>query len=1098
MATTALLGGYRSRPRLDRQDSASSSASRAVGDVIRRVSVALLPGDLTPDHNLRSALVVLIQHRSTATAITALGSGANAVRFFGTVHQLTSAAEAYARESVVLSGELRRGSLLTPFPSFDKGLSPVEHSEGVKQKTVLVRTKNGSRAMFWVRDASIVALASLQNATAVVRLAMENPSLPIVFVCGGVNWCDGRALEDEIICTYLLQCLTASVGDPALLLLDDTARMLLQDAPPSWQMLQRRFELGPTSTLLAAVASGPSRGDSAHCLEVDSFCNVLPVYLPSLDAFVSCPMDFGHQVRHPLLDAKLPSRQNSYNSFPGQKGMSRSSSASQVRGRLRVLIVRHGEYVGMKNRAMAGITNPGLSERGVEQAKVAADWMSVEPVVAVFSSPLLRCTSVAELVARPHGLVPQIDTELCAIDRGDWSGLTVDDVQAHFPGQWEAWCTDRTYTDHGGESFDQALTRARALLHRVRKHATPDREVSVVLVTHLTRMASIIAQVTGQTQEEWLQQSRGGSVSCGSILVLELSPESDHVTVQLPSVPGDGQSPLQATGVLVPARTEVAGSQEKPMSSKSPWFRRHDDRYGPSTMSTWSMQPGASSDAVRAGAEGRVISVVPLPKLLQPQHNLRNSLVVLIDVLRTTSTVITAMGEGLHSAELLPNILAVKQAETRYERSNVILGGEQQRAFIPGFDKDNSPLSYLEGSAGKTGLFVTTNGTRAVSWVRGSKLLVLGSFLNVEAVVKTILFHMNAVSTILLVCSGTDRGQTRSADDELCAGAILRSLIEQAASPASFILDDTAAAVLRSLQTTRRDNLSKHFQQLPAAMALADLGLQADVDFCIDINRYASVLPVLTATGHFVPLLVHYAATVVVPPPVLSCTDSEPADTVAVYVISTDRAGTQLTGRVDPRISAAAREDISGVLEILSSESVGIVATSPLRRAREVAQLVATESGASIEIYNGLSAVDYGEWTGLTPEQVDTFFPGDQATWLAGANWAEHDGESWNALVDRQWGTFAQVVTSVRARGDRSVVVVTHQSTVRSILTTVRGWTQKDWSGLDIPQGSVTCLHFKHVEDRETLECFNVQYIGLKRQDFQESFVPRAGAGVRV
>jgi len=1096
MATTATLGGYRSRPRMERQDSnASSSASRAVGDVIRRVSVALLPGDLTPDHNLSAALVVLIQHRSTATAVTALGSGANAVRFFGTVHQLTSAADAYVRESVVLSGELRRGSLLTPFPSFDKGLSPVEHSEGVNRKTVLIRTKNGSRAMFWVRDASIVALASLQNATAVVRLAMENPSLPIVFVCGGVNWCDGRALEDEIICTYLLQCLTASVGDPALLLLDDTARMLLSDAPPSWPMLKRRFELGPTSTLLAAVASGPSRGDSAHCLQVDSFCNVLPVYLPSLDAFVSCPMDFGHQVRHPLLDSSLPSRQNS---FTGPKGMSRSSSSSQVRGRLRVLIVRHGEYVGMKNRAMAGITNPGLSERGVEQAKVAADWMSVEPVVAVFSSPLLRCTSVAELVARPHGLVPQIDTELCAIDRGDWSGLTVDDVRAHFPGQWEAWCTDRTYTDHGGESFDQALTRARALLHRVRKHATPDREVSVVLVTHLTRMASIIAQVTGQTQEEWLQQSRGGSVSCGSILVLELSPESDHVTVQLPSVPGDGQRPLQATGVLVPPRTEVAGSHEKPMSSKSPWFRRHDDRYGPSTMATWSMQPGASGDAAaQAGAEGRVISVVPLPKLLQPQHNLRNSLVVLIDVLRTTSTVITAMGEGLHAAELLPNILAVKHAETRYDRGNIILGGEQQRAFIPGFDKDNSPRSYLEGSAGKTGLFVTTNGTRAVSWVRGSKLLVLGSFLNIEAVVKTILFHMNAVSTILLVCSGTDRGQTRSADDELCAAAILRSLIEQAQSPASFILDDTAAAVLRSLQATRRDTFPKHFQQLPAAMALAELGLQADIDFCIDINRYASVLPVMTATGHFVPLLVHFAATVVVPPPVLSCADTEPVDTVAVYVISTDRAGTQLTGRVDPRISDAARADISGVLEILSSESVGIVATSPLRRAREVAQLVAAESGASIEIYNGLSAVDYGEWTGLTPEQVDTFFPGDQATWLAGS-WAEHDGESWNALVERQWGTFAQVVLSVRARGDRSAVVVTHQSTVRSILTSVRGWSQKDWSGLDIPQGSVTCLRYQHAEDRKTLECFTVEFVGLKRVDFQESFVPRPGAGVQV
>ena len=99
--------------------------------------------------------------------------------------------------------------------------------------------------------------------------------------------------------------------------------------------------------------------------------------------------------------------------------------------KIRVFVVRHGDYVDTLAKGMAGHLNPGLSEAGQQQANdlaLALADTEENPLELVVCSPLRRAALTAELIAYQHAVTPQIDTDLVAIHRGDWSGLTLKEV----------------------------------------------------------------------------------------------------------------------------------------------------------------------------------------------------------------------------------------------------------------------------------------------------------------------------------------------------------------------------------------------------------------------------------------------------------------------------------------------------------------------------------------------------------------------------------------------------------------------------------------------------------------------------------------------
>ncbi|WP_289054749.1 2-phosphosulfolactate phosphatase [Carboxylicivirga marina] len=147
--------------------------------------------------------------------------------------------------------------------------------------------------------------------------------------------------------------------------------------------------------------------------------------------------------------------------------------------------------------------------------------------------------------------------------------------------------------------------------------------------------------------------------------------------------------------------------------------------------------------------------------------------VVVIDVLRATSVMVSALNNGAKG--IIPVLSPDDAFDIKKENgTDVILGGERHAEPIEGFDYGNSPLSYnKEVIAGKLLVMTTTNGTLAINNSLSAKELLIASFANDKAIVNEIKNHKD----VALVCSGNNGLYTL--EDALCAGRIIHLLQEQ-------------------------------------------------------------------------------------------------------------------------------------------------------------------------------------------------------------------------------------------------------------------------------------------------------------------------------
>ena len=147
--------------------------------------------------------------------------------------------------------------------------------------------------------------------------------------------------------------------------------------------------------------------------------------------------------------------------------------------------------------------------------------------------------------------------------------------------------------------------------------------------------------------------------------------------------------------------------------------------------------------------------------------DLAGSVAVVIDVLRATTTMTHALAAG--AAAILPclEVADAWKIAVAIGRDRSILGGERGGERIEGFDLGNSPSEYSpQIVAGKSIVFTTTNGTRAIHASRQAARILLGSFCNLTAIAREI----QAAPRIDLICAGTDGYFT--SEDVLLAGAL--------------------------------------------------------------------------------------------------------------------------------------------------------------------------------------------------------------------------------------------------------------------------------------------------------------------------------------
>ena len=184
----------------------------------------------------------------------------------------------------------------------------------------------------------------------------------------------------------------------------------------------------------------------------------------------------------------------------------------------RLFLLRHGEVEDRWRGTIYGNLDVALSPRGEEEARAAAERIPIEPALRpsiVVSSDLERARFGADRIAERVGVQRLEDPDLAEIDRGDWAGKSVGEIDARFPGARQAWYrAPRSTRPPGGESLEDLARRVLPALDRWAERASGG---SVAIVAHLWVLRTAACGALG------LDLDRAGrlDIPTGELLVLD-------------------------------------------------------------------------------------------------------------------------------------------------------------------------------------------------------------------------------------------------------------------------------------------------------------------------------------------------------------------------------------------------------------------------------------------------------------------------------------------------------------------------------------------------------------------------------------------------
>ncbi|MEQ2010291.1 MAG: 2-phosphosulfolactate phosphatase [Limisphaerales bacterium] len=229
------------------------------------------------------------------------------------------------------------------------------------------------------------------------------------------------------------------------------------------------------------------------------------------------------------------------------------------------------------------------------------------------------------------------------------------------------------------------------------------------------------------------------------------------------------------------------------------------------------------------------------------QRDLSQTVCVVFDVLRATSTMVTALANG--AREIIPACEIAEAVALRQARPEVLLAGERDGVRIlraqtgsVDFDLGNSPREFTRKRvAGRSIVMTTTNGTRALQACRGARLVLVGSFLNLGALVGWL--AREQPENLLVVCSGTH--EEAAYEDALGAGALCDAVWSQFAAGH---MADSAQLARETYLRGAADLLSAVAAANNARRLLALPDLRDDVPLCLQSDG-ANVLAEMATDG---------------------------------------------------------------------------------------------------------------------------------------------------------------------------------------------------------------------------------------------------------
>jgi 2-phosphosulfolactate phosphatase len=213
----------------------------------------------------------------------------------------------------------------------------------------------------------------------------------------------------------------------------------------------------------------------------------------------------------------------------------------------------------------------------------------------------------------------------------------------------------------------------------------------------------------------------------------------------------------------------------------------------------------------------------PSPALLH-LFDVSNSIVVIIDVLRATSTIATALHNG--AKDIIP-VDSVPDCIRIGKKLECITAGERDGKIAEGLQYGNSPFEYpTEFIGGKTLVLTTTNGTKLLHMAhsRGAKEIITGSFPNISAVCDYLLAKN---TNVILGCAAWK--DKVNIEDTLFAGAVINRL------KAHFSFECDYSQMAESLYITAKDDLYEFMKERNATHyhRLTKFGLEKDIRYCL-------------------------------------------------------------------------------------------------------------------------------------------------------------------------------------------------------------------------------------------------------------------------
>ncbi len=165
-----------------------------------------------------------------------------------------------------------------------------------------------------------------------------------------------------------------------------------------------------------------------------------------------------------------------------------------------IIFLRHGQAKNNTERILAGRT-PGipLTEKGIDQAKKAAEFLEHMNISAIYSSPIQRAKHTAEIVGAHNSVGVTIDERLIELDMGKFTGMPYDEIFSSHGNVFMKFYNGELEIAHNGvETFDQVKKRVLGIVDHVLENHTDE---NVVLVTHMDPIKAMLSTIIDLTPE---------------------------------------------------------------------------------------------------------------------------------------------------------------------------------------------------------------------------------------------------------------------------------------------------------------------------------------------------------------------------------------------------------------------------------------------------------------------------------------------------------------------------------------------------------------------------------------------------------------------